>query len=67
MRIKLKNVKSFEMTLNCKHRTEVIKTKNQNRNMKIQSSERRNPSFTEIGKNADLYKPIQNKIITTRE
>ena len=44
---KLKNViESFEMKLNSKDRTEIIKTKNQNRNMKSQNSERRKPSFT---------------------
>ena len=33
---KLKNlIKSFEMTLNSKHRTETIKTKNQKHDMKI--------------------------------
>ena len=42
VRTKLKNViKSFEITLNSKHRTEKIKTKNQrNRNMKNQNTER---------------------------
>ena len=35
VRTKLKNaIKSFEMTSNSKHRTDIIKTKNQNRNMK---------------------------------
>ena len=40
VRIKLKNViKSFEMTLHSKHRTEKIKTKNQrDRNMKNQNT-----------------------------
>ena len=39
--------KSFEMTLNSKHGTEKLKTKNQrNRNMKNQNAERRKPSFT---------------------
>ena len=42
-RTKLKNVKSFQVTLNSKHKTEKIKTKNQrNRNMKNQNTERRN-------------------------
>ena len=42
VRTKLKNViKSLEMTLNSKHRTGKLKTKNQrNRNMKIQNTER---------------------------
>ena len=39
-------MKSFEMTLNSKHRTEKKKAKNQrNRNMKNQDTERRKPSF----------------------
>ena len=34
------------MTLNSKHRTKIIKTKNQrNRNMKSQNTERRKPCF----------------------
>ena len=47
-RTKLKNViKSFEMTLNSKHRTQKIKSKNQRyRNMKNQNTERRKPSIT---------------------
>ena len=45
---KLKNlVKSFEIILNSKHRTEKIKSKVQrNRNMKNQNTERRKHSFT---------------------
>ena len=48
MRTKLKNViKSFDITLNSKHRTEKIKTENQrNRNIKNQNTGRRKPSFT---------------------
>ena len=43
VRITLKNViKSFEMTLNSKHRTEKLKSKNKrNRNIKNQNIERR--------------------------
>ena len=42
VRTKLKNaIKSFEMALNSKHRTEKLTTKNQiNRNMKNQNTER---------------------------
>ena len=57
MRSKLKNViKSFEMTLNSKHRIELINTKNQrNRNMKSQNTERRKPCFTKrIGRKCRL-------------
>ena len=57
VRTKLKNViKSFEMTLNSKHSTEKLKTKNQrNRNMKSQNTERRKPSFTnKIGRKCRL-------------
>ena len=67
MRTKLENViKSFEMTLNSKHRTEKIKSKNQrNRNMKSQNTERRKPSLTRrIGRK---YKPVLNKIMNTHE
>ena len=40
-------VKSSEVTLNLKYRTEKLKTKNRkNRNMKNQITERRKPSFT---------------------
>ena len=47
-RTKLKNViKSFEMTLNSKYRTQKIKSKNQRyRNMKNQNTERRKPGIT---------------------
>ena len=57
VRTKLKNViQSFEMTLNSKHRTEKIKTKNQrNRSMKSQNTERRKPRFTKrMGRNCRL-------------
>ena len=52
MRTKLKNViKSFEMTLNSKHRADKIKAKTQrNSNMKYQNTERRKPSFTKKSK-----------------
>ena len=40
-------IKSFEMTLNSKHRTEKLKIKNQRyRNTKNQNTERRTPTFT---------------------
>ena len=68
---KLKNViKSFEMTLNSKHGTEKIKNKNQrNINIKNQNTERSKPSFTKKiqVENADLYKPVPNKTMTTRK
>ena len=47
---------SFEMTLNSKHSTEKLKTKDQrNRNMKSQNTERQKPSFTnKIGRKCRL-------------
>ena len=67
---KLKNViKSFEMTLNSKHRAEKIKTKNQtNTNMKHQNTKDKNLVLPKTKvENADLCKPVQNEIMTTRE
>ena len=48
--------KSLEMTLNSKHRTEKLKTKNHRyRNTKNQNTERRKPSFTKwIGRKCRL-------------
>ena len=55
MRTKLNAIKSFEMTSNSKHKTEIIKTENQNRNMESQHSERRKLSFTKrIGRKCRL-------------
>ena len=67
VRSKLKNViRSFEMTLNSKHRTEKIKTQKQrNENMKSQNTEKRIPP--EKLENVDLNKPVLNKIKTTHE
>ena len=67
---KIKDViKSFEMTLNSKHRTEIIKTKNQrNWSMKSQTTERRKLRFAKrIGKKCKFYNPVLNKIMTTRK
>ena len=66
-RTKLKNViKSFDMALNSKHRTEKIKTKKQrNESMKSQNTEKRIPP--EKLENVDLNKPVLNKIKTTHE
>ena len=52
------------MTLNSKHRTEKLKTKNQRyRDTKNQNTEKRKPSFTKrIGRKSDLYKPVLNII-----
>ena len=57
VRTKVKNViKSFEMTLKSKHKTEKLKTKSQrSRNMENQNKERRKPSFTKrIGRKCRL-------------
>ena len=59
-------IKSFEMTLNSKHRTEKVKTKDQRyRNTKNQNTERRKSIL--LVEHTDLYKPALNKIITTLE
>ena len=58
------------MTLNSKHGTEKIKNKNQrNINIKNQNTERRKPSFIKKiqVENADLYKLVPNKKMTTRK
>ena len=61
---------SFEMTLDSKHGTGKIKTKNlRNRNIKNENTERRKPSFTikiQV-ENEDLYKLLPNKTMTTRK
>ena len=56
------------MTLNSKHRAEIIKTKNQrNRIMKSQTTGRRKLRFAKrIGKKRQFYKPVLNKIMNTQ-
>ena len=56
------------MTLNSKHRTERLKTKNRDRCAKNQNPKRLKPSFNKrIGRKCNLYQPVLNKIMNTRK
>ena len=59
----------LRITFNSKHRTGKIKAKNPRyRNMKNKITERQKPSFPKDQvENADLYKSVLNKIMTTRK
>ena len=69
VRTKLKNdIKSSKMTFNSTSISIQLKTK-EIENIKNQNTERRKPSFTKRiqVENADLYKPVPNKTMTTRK
>ena len=57
------------MTLNSKHRTERLKTKNKrDRYTKNQNPKRLKSSFNKrIGRKCNLYQPVLSKVMTTRK